>query len=213
LTVATTTSRGKELTRRREAVAAAERRVRELEAERRSAARKLAGARAEYGDYWHAVEAGERERDQHVEDQLAAAVQSLGSVVTMRPVLNQGRVSEFEAIDERVEAQLEAARTKLEDRRRELADYLAEHRVALVAERLPVARRIGARHAEAVAELAAADAAWFAEVRALIHDYGVSAADIPPRPFNPDGLGQAFADFDAAADTDLIPSPKWITES
>lgn len=161
-------------------VAAAEARVRELEAERAKVSRAHERALGPIRDYHRAIGAGEIEPDADVEARLEAELERATRSLSRRPVLTGGEVTDWTTVDERVEAQAEGARDALEAARAERESFLHQHRGELIAERMPVAldaaRELAERH-EATRSAGGA----YREATRELHRLGFDG-ELPPEP-------------------------------
>src|SRR4051794_34773464 len=86
-----------------EAVRATDAGVRQADAEAREATRAHARALVPLREYWRAVGAGERQRDEATEAELDAAVREVQGAMSMRPVLVGGKLSDLVPTDERLD--------------------------------------------------------------------------------------------------------------
>jgi hypothetical protein len=177
---ASATSERERLAELEVAVAAADRRARDLDAECRKARRSHERAVGPMRDYWREIGGG-AERDPDREAELEAGVRAADSALTARPIITDGRVTDFVAVDEALEAQLDGAREAHEAAVAERDRFLAANGAALVAEALPEAREALAACRAALGAYAEAAAAYEARVRELIR-YGAPADEFPEAP-------------------------------
>jgi len=160
-------------------VRAAEGRVRELELEQAKVRRVHDRALVPLRDYHRALGAGEIEPDPEREAELERELEAATRHVTRRPVVTGGTVSDFVAVDERVEARLAGATEALEAARNRRDGFLHRSRAELAAEMLPVAERAAREivdHHDAAADARAA----YHEASRRLHRFGVS--DLPDDP-------------------------------
>lgn len=108
------------------AVEEARDRVRSIEVEQRQSNRKLKQASEPLHAYSREVGAGERDPDPELEAKLTAELGQVRSTATLRVGRGTYKPTDVSAVwvDERLEAKLNGARRALEDRERELAEYL-----------------------------------------------------------------------------------------
>jgi hypothetical protein len=124
-----------DLQNRRAAVAKAERAITRLEAEQSRASGAVDRALEPLRAYHEAVGAGERDADPVIERQLTEKAQEEQSALTMRPAVgSHGSRLVMDAVDERVESQLQGARRALERERRQLDAFIVRRRADLIAE-------------------------------------------------------------------------------
>lgn len=177
---ASATSERDRLAELEEAIVAAEARVRDLDAECRKARRSHERAVGPMRDYWRTVGAG-AERDPDREAELEATARDADATLTMRPVLVDGRVTDFVPVDEALEAQLDGAREALAAAEHARDGFLTGRGPALVAEALPEARKALAACREALDSYGEEAAAYEAKVRQLIR-WGAPAEEFPESP-------------------------------
>lgn len=188
-------------------------RVADLEDEQRSAQRRVARAQGPLLDYYERVTALEAEPDPGLERRLTDELREAQASVAIRPVTVQGRVSHIEHFDVRVEGRLAGARRAYDEATSAVDAFIAEHRVALVSERLGEAQRAAVRLVDAAAALGAAWQGWH---RAAGEFYAIGAGeDVPPDPLaEARGLNGVLARVSQLAERDpeaLIPAPRWAS--
>ena len=154
-------------------------RVAVLEVEQAKATRAHDRALGPLRDYHRAIGAGEIEPDPAREAELEAELERETRHVTRRPVLTGGRVSEFVAVDERVEAQLDGARSALDRAETERDRFMSVHQADLIAEALPVAES-AAR--DLALRLEAADGSAFYAAARQLYRFGVEPTLVPEVP-------------------------------
>lgn len=197
----------------RAAVEQAEARVREVEAERRRTMAELARAEAPLRDYWEEVGAGERDPDPGLERKLAAAVRDARATAVTVPIRSStdpNRIIAVETHDQAIEAKLAGARRALEERRRELREYLSGNG-ELVAEWIAEAAEVRAACEERWAPLAEALRDWQRlAVRwgPFLEANGIDRGEIPAHPLAGLERDPARHGFALPAPESLLPDPE-----
>lgn len=198
----TNTNQTTELAKRQEAIQAAAAEVERLRQERRESQRRLEAAQASLSDYWERIGAGDAQPDPDREAELEAELRDLKAVAAIRAQRVEGRVTSVEFVDSRIEARLAGAERALEDRRRDLHEFLKDNG-ELVREWIAEASAVRARVEKAWSELAEPLRQWH-EIAVrwgpLLAANDITTPEIPPHPLT--GLER-----DPALDGVALPVP------
>jgi hypothetical protein len=163
----------------------AEARVRELELERAKVGRAHDRALAPLADYHRALGAGEAEPDPERESGLERELDAATRHLTRRPIVTNGRISDWAWSDPRLDARAEGATDARDAAERERDGYLDAHRADLVAEALPALEAAAGELADRYEAAAEAEGPYRDALRVL-ERFG-SVADRAPDPPRVDG--------------------------